>query len=297
MDEIESFLEANKYLSVNSQRAYTHAYRKIMSGLTKSLKNTPQNEIVKQVQSITTSPNTINQYLNLAIQMKKFSKLPHELLLSRREKNQDQIQKHKDKMKTEKSAELPKMYELKAHMNQAYKDENWRTYIITYLLTTFNVRNKDLDLVIVGRKAMANNKKENYIILRKNDILYLRNNYKTVKSYGPKTNVFKSKKMRTALQNYVAEQTKREYTFPYHEPVHLLGKHGGERIDTDSLHYFIRKHTFQNLGEGDYNKVAVSEIKEFSDFKKLKTMSKNRGTSIDNLITEYNLNFKEIWNG
>ena len=29
MDEIESFLEANKYLSVNSQKAYTHALRQI----------------------------------------------------------------------------------------------------------------------------------------------------------------------------------------------------------------------------------------------------------------------------
>ena len=100
--------------------------------------------------------------------------------------------------------------------------------------------------------------------------------------------------MRRALQEYVARETRNPYTYPYHDPVMLLGKVNGGRIDNDSIHNFVRRHTFQNLGEGDYNKVAVSEIREFDDFKKLQQMSKNRGTSMDVLITEYNLNFKNI---
>ena len=71
-----------------------------------------------------------------------------------------------------------------------------------------------------------------------------------------------------------------------------MGKVNGRRIDNGSIHDSVRRHTFRNLSEGDYNKIAVSEIREFDDFKKLQQMSKNRGTSMDNLITEYSLTFK-----
>ena len=33
-----------------------------------------------------------------------------------------------------------------------YRDENWRAFIINYLLIHFNVRNKDLDLIVVSSK-------------------------------------------------------------------------------------------------------------------------------------------------
>ena len=101
--------------------------------------------------------------------------------------------------------------------------------------------------------------------------------------------------MRRALQEYVARETRQPYKYPFHEPVALVGTEvNGGRIDNGSIHYFVRQHTFQSLSEGDYNKIAVSEIREFDNFKKLQQMSKNRGTSIGNLITEYNLNFKQI---
>ena len=195
--------------------------------------------------------------------------------------------RHKNKMKDEKMASLPKMYELKDHMNMMFRHEQWRAFIINYLLIHFNVRNKDLDLIVVSSKRRAKDPNENYLVLRKNDIVYIRRNYKTVKSYGEKVNIFKSRKMRRALQEYVAQQTKEPYKYPYHDLVMLLGKVNGGRIDNDSIHNFVRRHTFQNLGEGDYNKIAVTEIREFDDFKKLQQMSRNRGTSIDNLISEW----------
>ena len=292
MEELDAFFKGNPHLTPNSRRAYKHAYMKIMGGLTKALKNSTQKEIIEYIDTLTTSPNTKNQYLNLAIQMRKYFGPEHGLLSSKREKNQDQIMKHKHKLKDEKMAQLPKMYELKDFMNMMNRYENWRAFIINYLLIHFNVRNKDLDLIVVSSKRRAKDPNENYLVLRKNDIVYIRRNYKTAKSYGEKVNIFKSRKMRRALQEYVAQQTKEPYKYPFHDPVMLMGKVNGGRIDSDSIHYFVRRHTFQNLGEGDYNKIAVSEIREFDDFKKLQQMSKNRGTSIDNLITEYSLHFK-----
>ena len=293
MEELDDFFSGNEHLTPNSKRAYKHAYVKIMGGLTKSVKNSTQKEIIEHIESLTTSPNTKNQYLNLAIQMRKYFGPEHGLLSSKREKNQDQIMRHKNKMKDEKLASLPKMYELKDHTNTMFRNENWRAFIINYLLITFNVRNKDLDLIIVSSKRRANDPNENYLVLRKNDIIYIRRNYKTAKSYGEKSNLFKSRKMRKAIQELIERQTGKPYKYPFHDPVLLMSKANRERIDNDSVHYFVRRHTLNGLGEGDYNKIAVSEIREFDDFKRLQQLSKNRGTSVDNIMTEYNLLFKE----
>ena len=206
MEELDAYFKGNPHLTPNSRRAYKHAYMKIMGGLTKSLKNTTQKEIIEHIETLTSSPNTKNQYLNLAIQMKKYFGVEHNLLGSKRERNQDQISRHQNRVKDEKLARLPRMYELKDFMAETYKNESWRAFIINYLLITFNVRNKDLDLIVVSSKRRAKDPNENYLVLRKNDILYIvRRKYKTSKSYGEKVNTFKSRKMRNALQEYVAQ--------------------------------------------------------------------------------------------
>ena len=56
---------------------------------------------------------------------------------------------------------------------------------------------------------------ENYLVLRKNDIVYIRRNYKTAKSYGEKVSILKTRKVRRALQEYVAQQTKGPYKYPF----------------------------------------------------------------------------------
>ena len=294
MEELDAYLEKNPHLSANSKRAYIHGYKKIMSGLSRSLANSPQNVVIDVVEGLTRSPNTLNQLLNIAIQIKRFNRKAVELLLSRRVKNQTAINEYKDKRNKEKLGTLPKMYELKAHMNQMYSDGRWRDYIINYLLINFNTRNKDLDLSIVSSMPRASKKNENYLVLRKNDIVFIRRNYKTAKFHGEKSNIFKQAKMRSAIKNYIADVTGEEYKYPHYDPVYLLATGKNQRIKEDSIHNFVRKSTLHGLSEGDYNKIAVSEIKDIGDFRRLKDMSTNRGTSVDNLITEYNLNFKNV---
>jgi hypothetical protein len=64
MEELDDFFSGNKHLTPNSKRAYKHAYVKIMGGLTKSVKNSTQKEIIEHIENLTNSPNTNNQYLN-----------------------------------------------------------------------------------------------------------------------------------------------------------------------------------------------------------------------------------------
>ena len=46
MEELDAFFKGNPHLTPNSRRAYKHAYMKIMGGLTKSVKNSTQKEII-----------------------------------------------------------------------------------------------------------------------------------------------------------------------------------------------------------------------------------------------------------
>ena len=66
MEELDASFKGNPHLTPNSRRAYKHAHMKIMGGLTKSAENSTQKEIIDCTDSITTSPNTKDQYLNLA---------------------------------------------------------------------------------------------------------------------------------------------------------------------------------------------------------------------------------------
>ena len=51
MEELDAFFKGNSHLTPNSRRAYKHAYMKIMGGLTKSVKNSTQKEIIEHIPS------------------------------------------------------------------------------------------------------------------------------------------------------------------------------------------------------------------------------------------------------
>ena len=296
MEELEHYLEGNPHLSKNSKRAYTHAYQKIMTVTPKMIKNIPQGELISKIENLSSSPNSFNQLLNVAIQIRRFNREPVQMLLNRREKNQFFIDQHKDKINAEKEKVLPTLPVLIASMNRAFMERRFYDYIIQFLLLTFSTRNKDLDCVIVSRKSQAKDKSENYLILRKNDICFVRNNYKTAATYGKKENCFKNKRLRKAIIHHIEKQTGEPYVFPHYSRVHLLATKDNKRVKEDSIHSFIRKSTFQNLTESDYFKVAVSRIKSLGGggYKALKEMSANRGTQVDTILAEYNILLKRM---
>ena len=158
--------------------------------------------------------------------------------------------------------------------------------IIIYLLMTYNTRNLDLDLGIVNSKKHANNPEVNYLIHRKNDSVFVRNNYKTRSVYGVKRHLFRTVKINRAIRNFVEEKG----GFPEDDsPIWLLSTGHNKRIEESSLPKFIRARTYEGISEGDYNKVAVTQINKLGDFSKLKRLSEGRGTSMSTLITEYHL--------
>lgn len=174
-------------------------------------------------------------------------------------------------------------------MNDQFFNENWRGYIINFLLINYNTRNADLDLQFVKTiHETKADKKRNYIVIRKHDFVYIRNNYKTFKKYKQKRHIFKSVPFSRAVKSFIAQH-------PPNTDVYLLDKNGLP-INNNSVANYIKKFTYKNLTEGDYNKVAVSSITEIADLRELEKLGERRGTDLNTLIQYYNIPYNEkLW--
>ena len=287
--EFNEYINANGKLSHRTKANYQHSYFKMADGLDKSLAKSNQKDIIEYVHSMTENPNSRVQHINVAIQVRRHYNASVDKLVNTRMRLKLKIDEHKDAVNERKKEELPSMAELTRHLHTLYTEEKWRDVIIIYLLMTYNTRNKDLDLGIVGSKKHATNPDINYLIHRKNDSVFVRNNYKTRSVYGIKQHAFRTVKINRAIRNFVDEKG----GFPEDgSPIWLLSTGHNKRIEDSSIQKFIRARTYEGISEGDYNKVAVTQINKLADFSRLKRLSANRGTSMSTLISEYHLDFK-----
>ena len=287
--EIESYILENPKLSPQSQKTYTRNYNKLIDLLNEEeLNDIPQKDIINVIEKLENANSKI-MLVNVAMNVKAHFNNRIDLLKKHREKLKQEINQNKNVKKDVKKNNVPTYNELQRYLNSLYLDANWRGYIINYLLINFNVRNKDLDLIIVNNvndyKAMGLKGDENVIYVGSKNI-YVRNNYKTVKQYGQKKNSFNSRKFGVAVKSFFNDQN------PEDNIVYLLSDKNGNRISGDSLGNYIKKYTLNKMSESDYNKISVSRVKDMDDYPLLEKISKNRGTSIETLISEYNLNIK-----
>lgn len=161
-------------------------------------------------------------------------------------------------------------------MDKLYEDGKWTDYIINYLLINYFVRNEDLNFDIVERKKHMNDKTKNYIWLdvRRKKAVYVRNKYKTAKTYGTKIYTITDENFIKALREVQKCQNK--------------GLDCGVFIPNENqIGYYIQKATYNNLGETLYMKILVKTYS--NNLLKIKEISEARGTDINTIIESYNL--------
>jgi len=286
MTEIDDFINSNQKLSKLTLQSYRSSYRKIMKLLKKdddNLKNVNQKDIISVLEQNVNSPATKRQVLNSVIQLRRHFKTAVKHLLTYRDKLQNELDKHRIETNKIKKEELPSFNELRLFLKEQYIQDK-QSYIINFLLTEYNVRNKDIDLIILNNMKKATDKKDNYLVVNPKSIVYIRNDYKTHEKYGEKKARIVNKKFVNAVNEYYNENKKEI------EPLYLASTKSGGRLDETSIHKFIRSKTLNGISEGDINKISVSRVKNIKDVAILKKISKNRGTSVENLINYYNLN-------
>ena len=175
--------------------------------------------------------------------------------------------------KNEKEHVLPSLKVIETYNKSLLKQENYREYIINFILLNYNVRNQDLDLEIVFKKKDVDNE-NNFLLVRATDVVYIRNKYKTFSNYGKKTHIIRSRPFTRACQRFVES--------------------GDTKILTknSNLTQEISKYTYNGLSESDYLKIVIHSIDFNKDLRKLDKIGERRGTSTAVLISEYSIKVK-----
>jgi len=179
-------------------------------------------------------------------------------------KQTSDFQADKNKRTAETKHELPTLKNIKAELNTLYERQDYRSFIILFLMLNYQVRNKDLICLVVSSKRETNST-DNFIIVGKSQATYVRNDYKTAFKYGTKTNIIKNAKFMYAINQigYVLKPN-------------------------DNVDRIIKKATagLGGITEGTIAKIVLSENNNMNSLKKV---SKNRGTDPATLIESYNI--------
>ena len=195
-----------------------------------------------------------------------------------RNKLKTAIEKHHKEIND--NLNLPTYGELTAYLDTLYKNNEHLKYVINYLLINYGVRNKDLDVIIVRDKKHITND-DNYFVVLKTRVIWVRNVYKTAGKYGSKSITIKNIKFMKSLN-----ALQRGDNAP------LLINASGGRIADGTIGYFIQNLTLDRIGEGNIAKIIMEHNK--GNYNKLTELSNHRGTNVETLISRYNINTSQV---
>jgi len=256
--EFRQYLE-NQNLAETTINAHMRNIKKIAKvGLSQKLMVKKLNEYPTWGTRLSAA-NTLSKYL-------VFKNQPNEEIVAYIHEANQEIQKEATKRQKDMALDdtLPSLKEMKAHMNSLFQIGDYRGYAIMYLFLTYTVRNADLIGKVVKSKKLSN-ETENFFIVGRKRVIYLRNKYKTAEKYGTKSHVITNPKFHTAI-------SKLDYLLK----------------PTDNIDRVVKKIT-ADIGHITEGTIAKIILRENDSINGLKRMSNNRGTDISTLINSYNI--------
>ena len=286
MAELTEFKEFIKDKSANTIKSYIQQYNKLKKIIDKEMEQSIdiQNVSEKNILEFVSDENNLNSQqalINIAIMIRKMNKSPTSKLMKQRDENKEKLQGHvKEKNEKLKSDGLPTYQDLLDYLAFLYESERWVDFIINYLLIHFHTRNEDVNFELVPfKRDIKANPDINYLWFSKRAkkaTLY-RRNYKTANKYGIKIDTITDSKFLNAIKQ-IFECRKKSPD----DCVFIPNK--------ENVGYYVKRATLDNLGENIYNKIVINHFK--NDLNKLKEISESRGTSIDTLHENYNIDKK-----
>jgi len=267
---MDLYLDNIDSLSDATIKTYNASYAKLTEMLGQPIEQSSTRNILKRVKDI---PNPNTQKSVVVILKKMYPDVQEYQTLFRRLKTQIEVAKDQSLKKLN----LPNVEELKSFMKEAYEMGEFKKFIINYLLIHYNVRNKDLDIIVTRTRHMIEDDK-NYLYLAPSYVQYIRNDYKTVSTYGAKKFPIKSAKFTRAVE-YFLEDESAKFLFNL--------KDAETHIAASTIGAKVRKYTFQELGESVYFKTIVLDLAKRGKTKELLVLSKRRGTDVQTIIDTY----------
>jgi len=289
--EFEEYLSANQHLSKLSKRTYETNYKKLRYGLDE-LREIAEEDITDYLDGLLQDQkihaNTYVNILGVAIQVRKHFQKPvaglmkQKLIYSEKVKQNRQA---KNIATLEEGAHSER--DLFNHLEMLFAQQNWREYIINFLLVHYHCRNKDLNLILTDSITSAkSDTTKNYLVVVPSYVTMIRNDFKTSGKYGQKKDRISQSKFKFAVDSFIEERGGLSQGHLF-----LLSTGVNAPVLDDSVQKYIAHKTLDKIGQSSYNKIIVTEAVKRKDLKKLREISTRRGTSLEILLDYYDLSF------
>lgn len=285
MEEFRKYLE-EKNLSKNTIYQYTKylkhyvdAYGDYPVGDQQDVYRNVENLKLKKTALKVEATSTKSQTLKSVIAFRNFKGLSNDKMVEMYNDVNREARETAFEHKKEAEQTLPSIDDHNKWVDTLYDlddVEKLRMWVINKLIINKNVRNKDLVAEIVSKTGQLKKMKpdKNYLYIHKNEATYIRNDYKTAKTYGElKSDLDEPKqkiKMVKALR-IIQKKTPDRQLIPL------------TKIN-DLSNYVVSK--TNNLGETKLMKMVLKKNNTLGDAKKI---SVNRGTSLETLQQNYNI--------
>jgi hypothetical protein len=274
----EFIINLDRQVTPGTLKSYRSQYLIIRSNFDKELKKVSNSEFINYLDTATTKggkPLTINtqkNLINLMVMVKKQVS----------EEEYRELYELREKLRADVNVELKEKHENLDIDNMIKYDELVQylklqtnvSYIINYILLYYCTRNRDLNLTIDERKDKIPDT-GNWLLIHEDKVIFVRNDYKTYNTYGQ-------------LVFDITNKTFIKYA------KQLFKKGDTNLLKSKGLDKEIRGYTIRGLSETEICKIVVYHFLTSNRYSEILEISKRRGTSLDALLQNYNVHFKEI---
>ncbi|NBO31787.1 MAG: hypothetical protein EBV05_09400 [Cyanobacteria bacterium WB6_1B_304] len=276
-----------------TQGVYVSNYKKLRELLQdEDIASCSQKRVIDVVQDID-NRNSQQALINVAFLIRRYEEMGINELDAYRKKNEVLIREKKFETNEALAEKLPAYDTLVDYVDSLLKAKKYIQYIINYLLLYYQVRNADLIFDFVVLKKDTKDKSKNYLWLnaRMKRVHYIRNVYKTAKiiksngkdaGYGQKAINITDPVFVGVMKLLAAEQKKENKPIVFF-PI------------TDNIGYYIKKMTYENLGETLIFKAVVNHFRD--NVNMLKQIEFNRGATIKVILDSYDVESEPINEG
>lgn len=275
--ELEIMFSKNE-MKPNTKKTFQTSYNRIVNSnlLEQSITETDNLKLIEIIKQIADKAESRNTLITLVVKLKRQADKPILELEHFRVQNNTNRMKETQERKTDTKLDNVDLKILLANEENLYNSKLYVRYIVNYLMNHYGVRNQDVNLLIIkDKKNIKPN--ENYLLVYKTKIEYIRDNYKTRDVYGKKIIIIKDKKFINAVNGLEKAEN---------EPL-LVTQRGQERLSGESQGRVIQDLTYNQLGEGRVFKILIDEYKY--DEKKFDELMNSRGTNKQEIMKYYTI--------
>ena len=268
LELMKDYVEKQDKISAQTKKTYLQTASTLPFSI-----NMSQPTIIKKLKELYTNPNTLSLYLNMIILLRRDNNLEHDKLIKLRNDLREKIIEVRKSNMTDTKKELPSYNEIIDKLNEL----TGIRYILNYLLITYGLRNKDINLLYVN-KLPSDKNDENYLVHTKNSIKLDINDYKTDNTFGNKSITITDNKFKEELNKLNLKPN-----------TYILPKKNGDKLKLNSFNDKVIALTIDGLGETKIFKILVKHLLDKKDFGKLEELVNTRGTSLATIMKSYNL--------